>query len=52
MSAATEKEECDGCDGANPRRRLDDSLLRLAGGILLRSIVAMTAPRNGGGGVW
>jgi hypothetical protein len=41
--AATEEEECNGCDGANPRRRLDDSLLRLADGILLRSIVAMTA---------
>ena len=37
-SAATEEEECDGCDSANPRCRLDDSLLRLANGILLRSI--------------
>jgi hypothetical protein len=43
VSAATEEEECNGCDGADPRRRLDDSLLRLADGILLRSIVAMTA---------
>jgi hypothetical protein len=42
-SAATEEEECDGCDGADPQRRLDDSLLRLADGILLRSIVATTA---------
>jgi hypothetical protein len=42
-SAATEEEECNGCDGANPRRRLDDSLLRLADGILLRSIVMTTA---------
>jgi hypothetical protein len=42
-SAATEEEECNGCDGANPRRRLDDSLLRLADGILLRSIIATTA---------
>ena len=41
--AATEEEECDGCDDANPRLRLDDSLLRLADGILLRSIVATTA---------
>ena len=41
--AATEEEECDGCDGADPRRRLDESLLRLADGILLRSIVATTA---------
>jgi hypothetical protein len=50
-AAATEEEECDGCDGANPRRRLDDSLLRLADWILLRSIVATTAPRRSGGGV-
>jgi hypothetical protein len=42
-SAATEEEECDGCDGADPRRRLDDSLLRLMDGILLRSIDATTA---------
>jgi hypothetical protein len=41
--AATEEEECDGCDGADSRRRLDDSLLRLADGILLCLIVAMTA---------
>ena len=41
-SAATEKEECDGCNG-DPRHRLDNSLLRLVDGILLRSIVAMTA---------
>jgi hypothetical protein len=41
--AATEEEECDGCNGADPRRRLDDSLLRLTDGILLRSIVATTA---------
>jgi len=40
---ATEEEEYDGCDGADPRRRLDDTLLSLADGILLRSIVAMTA---------
>jgi len=46
-----EEEECDGCNGANPRRFLDDSLLRLADGILLRLIIAMTAPRRGGGGV-
>ncbi len=44
---ATEEEECDRCNGANPRRRLDDSLLRLADGILLRLIVAMTAPQRG-----
>jgi hypothetical protein len=38
-----EEEECDGCDGADPRRRLEDSLIRLADGILLRSIVATRA---------
>ncbi len=38
-----EEEECDGCDGADPRRHLDNSLLRLANRILLRSIVATTA---------
>ena len=32
-----------GCDGADPRRRLDDSLLRLVDGILLRLIVTTTA---------
>jgi hypothetical protein len=42
-SEATEEEEYDGCDGANPQRRLDDALLSLADGILLRSIIAMTA---------
>ena len=41
--AATEEEECDGCDGADSRHRLDDSLLCLADGILLRLIVATTA---------
>ena len=40
---ATEEEEYDECDGANPQRRLDDALLSLADGILLRSIIAMTA---------
>ena len=51
VAEVTEEEECDGCNGADPRRRLDDSLLRLADGILLRSIIAMTAPRRGGSGV-
>ena len=37
---ATEEEEYNGCDGANPRRR---PLLSLADEILLRSIGAMTA---------
>jgi hypothetical protein len=39
----TEEEECDRCDGADPRHRLDDSLLRLVDGILLRLIVATMA---------
>jgi hypothetical protein len=42
-SGATEEEECNGCDGADPQRRLDDSLLRLADRILLRLIIATTA---------
>ncbi len=36
---STEEEEYDRCDGADPRRRLDNALLSLADGILLRSIV-------------
>jgi hypothetical protein len=40
---ATEEEECDGCDGADPRRHLDNSLLRLADKILLCLIVTTTA---------
>ena len=51
-ATATEEEECDGCDGTDPRRRLDNSLLRLADRILLRLIAATIAPRRGGGGVW
>ena len=50
-AAVTEQEECKGCDGANPQCCLDYSLLRLADGILLRSIVATTAQRRGGSGV-
>ena len=38
----TEEEECDGCEGADPRRRLDDSLLILVNGTLLCSIAATT----------
>ena len=45
-SAATEEKECNGCNGANPRRHLDDSLLRLADRIILCLIVAKTAPRR------
>ena len=48
---ATEEEECDGCDVADPQCRMDKSLLRLADGILLRSIIATTVLRCGGGGV-
>ena len=39
---ATEEEECDGYDGTDPRRHLDDSLHILANRILLRSIAATT----------
>ena len=38
-----EEEDYDGCDGANPRRRLDDALLSLADGILLCLIITTTA---------
>ena len=51
-AVATEEGGCDGCNSANPRCRLDDSLPCLADGILLRSIVVTTVPRRGGGGVW
>ena len=44
MAEVTEEEECDGCNGADPRRRLDDSLLRQADGILLCLIAATMAP--------
>jgi len=47
-ATATEEEECDGCNGADRRRRLDDSLLRLEDGILLRLITAtMAQPESG-----
>jgi hypothetical protein len=51
-ATATEEEECNGCNGTDLQRRLDDSLLRLADEILLRSIAATTAPQRGGGVVW
>ena len=41
-AVATEEEEYDGCDSADPRRRLDDALLRLADRILLCSIAVTT----------
>ena len=50
-ATATKEEECDGCNGADPHR-LDDSLLCLPDGILLRLIAATMAPRHGGSGVW
>ncbi len=40
---ATEEEEYNGCDGADPQCRLDNALLSLADGIFLRSIVATMA---------
>jgi len=52
MATATEEDECNKCDGVDPRHHLDDSLLRLADGILLRSITTTAAPRRGSGGVW
>jgi hypothetical protein len=42
MATATEEEECNGKHSTNPRRCLDDSLLRLTDGILLCSITATT----------
>jgi len=47
-----EEEECDGCDGADPRHRLDDSLFHQADGIHLCLIATTTVLRRGGGGVW
>jgi pseudouridine-5'-phosphate glycosidase len=40
---ATEEEEYNGCNGADPQCRLDDTLLSMVDGILLRSVVATTA---------
>ena len=51
VAEVTEEEECDGCNGADPQRRLNDSLLHLTDGILLRLIIATTAPRHGSSGV-
>jgi hypothetical protein len=51
VAEAMAEEECDRCNGADPRRRLDDSLPYLVDGILLRLIVATTASRRGGRGV-
>ncbi len=42
VTEVTDEEEYDGCDGANPRRRLDNAFLSLADVILLRLIVATT----------
>jgi hypothetical protein len=43
VTEATEEEDYDGWDGADPRCRLDNALLSLADGILHRSIVATKA---------
>ena len=40
---ATEEENYTGCDGADPRCRLDEAILSPPNGILLYSIVATTA---------
>ena len=42
VTEVTDEEEYDGCDGANPRHRLDNAFLSLADVILLRLIVATT----------
>ncbi len=42
MVAATEEEEYNGWEGTHPQCHLDDALLRLKDGILLRSIAATT----------
>ena len=47
---ALEEEEYDRCNSTDPRRRLDDDLLRLADGILLCLIAAMIGERGGIGG--
>ncbi len=48
MATATtmEEEECDGCDGADPQRRLDDSLLRLADARLIAATTVGTGVRG------
>jgi len=43
VTEAMEEEDYDGCDGADPRRRLDEAILSLTDGILLRLIVVTTA---------
>jgi hypothetical protein len=43
VTEATEEEDYDRCDGVDPRRCLDEAILSLTDGILLRSIVVTTA---------
>ena len=46
MAEVTEEEECNGCDGANPQRRLDNSLLRLADVRLIAATTVGAAARR------
>ena len=43
---AMEEEECDGCDGADTQRRLDDSLLRLEDARLIAATTVGAAGRR------
>ncbi len=43
---AMEEEECDGCDSADPQRRLDDSLLRLADVHLIAATTVESGDRD------
>jgi len=45
-ATAMEEEECDGCDGANPQRRLDDSLLCLSDVRLIPATTVGAAARR------
>ena len=45
-STAMEEEECDGCEGADPQRRLDNSLLRLVEVCLIAVMTVGTVVRR------
>ncbi len=45
-ATAMEEEECDRCDGADPQRRLDNSLLRLADVRLIAATTVGAAARR------
>ncbi len=45
-ATAMEEEECDRCDGADPQRRLDNSLLRLANVRLIAAKTVAAAARR------